>query len=388
MTTVTLRGVSKTYRSNLLAINNLNLSINAGELVVVVGPSGSGKTTLLRLIAGLEAPSQGEILLGSEVVNALPAHKRNIAFMFQHAALFSHLTVAENLTWGSELREGQKQWSQWFAQWLIGVRYSPLGISDAHKIAQRMGIEHLLQRFPTQLSGGEQQRVAFGRAILRHPAVFLLDEPFSSLDAVTRAELRNNFQQNHSHEPVTTIYVTHDQSEALSLAERVVVMHQGIVQQIGTPREIYEHPANTFVAQFLGTPGMNLWTGRFEFKDQKFKFCSKLQPLLQFMLAQLPLGIKQNEQVFIGIRPEHVVLQPHEQGQCVVNRVEYLGDVSLLHVVNLRTQEPVLIAKMESEQARQLHNCRVQCELPAQSVHWFHGQTQQRITNEAKTSYN
>jgi len=248
MAVVETRNVTKVFKEGELgAVNNVSLVTHEGEFLVFLGPSGSGKTTLLRMIAGLETPTAGEILIGGRVVNNLTPRERRIAMVFQSYALYPHLSVYKNIAFPLKAQNVPKAQHRQKVEWAAGL----------------LGIGRLLDRKPRELSGGERQRVALARAIVREPAVFLLDEPLSNLDAKLRASAREELEQFHKNVGTTTIYVTHDQVEAMAMGDRVVVLHQGTVRQIGTPKEVYEDPADTFVATFLGSPPMNL----LEFSD-------------------------------------------------------------------------------------------------------------------------
>src|SRR5919109_970030 len=240
MAQVTLRGVNKLYDS-VHAVKHVNLRIRDREFVVLVGPSGCGKTTTLRMVAGLEEISSGDILIGEQVVNDLPPMDRDIAMVFQNYALYPHMSVFDNMAFGLRMRKFDK------AEIVKRVKQA----------AEILGIGDLLQRKPRQLSGGQRQRVALGRAIVRHPRVFLFDEPLSNLDAKLRVQMRVELKKLHHRLGTTAIYVTHDQVEAMTLGDRVVVMRDGVVQQVGEPLDLYNQPANRFVAGFIGSPAMN-----------------------------------------------------------------------------------------------------------------------------------
>src|SRR5499426_1119917 len=243
MAVVTTRNLTKVFKEGELgAVNNVNLETHEGEFLVFLGPSGSGKTTLLRMIAGLETPTDGEILIGGKVVNDLTPRERRIAMVFQSYALYPHLTVYKNIAFPLKAQKVPKALHQQKVEWAASL----------------LGIGALLDRKPRELSGGERQRVALARAIVREPAVFLLDEPLSNLDAKLRASAREELEQFQKRMGTTTIYVTHDQVEAMAMGDRVVVMNLGTVRQIGTPATVYDEPADTFVATFLGSPPMNL----------------------------------------------------------------------------------------------------------------------------------
>jgi len=243
MAVVETRNLNKTFkRGNVGAVVNVNLQTREGEFLVLLGPSGSGKTTLLRMIAGLEEPTSGQILIGGQIVNDLTPRERRIAMVFQSYALYPHLSVYGNIVFPLKAQGVPKEKQKTQADWA----------------ASMLGIKHLFARKPRELSGGERQRVALARAIVREPSVFLLDEPLSNLDAKLRASAREEIEQFQKRIGTTAIYVTHDQVEAMAMGDRVVVMSQGTVQQIGTPAEVYDDPANTFVATFLGSPPMNI----------------------------------------------------------------------------------------------------------------------------------
>jgi multiple sugar transport system ATP-binding protein len=240
---VEVRGLKKRYdRGDVLAVDGVDIQTAEGEYLVLLGPSGCGKTTLLRTIAGLEDPTEGDVLIGGNVVNGLPPRARQVAMVFQSYALYPHKTVLQNIAFPLKAEKMPKEARESRARWA----------------AELLGIEPLLARKPRQLSGGERQRVALARALVREPSVFLLDEPLSNLDAKLRASARDELKQFQERVGTTTIYVTHDQAEAMGLGDRIAVMYQGKLRQIGPPREVYEDPADTFVATFLGSPPMNL----------------------------------------------------------------------------------------------------------------------------------
>ena len=243
MSVVETRNLTKIFKEGELgAVNNVSLATEEGEFLVFLGPSGSGKTTLLRMIAGLEAPTSGEILIGGQVVNDMTPRERRIAMVFQSYALYPHLTVYKNIAFPLKAQRVPRELHRQKVEWAAGL----------------LGIGRLLNRKPRELSGGERQRVALARAIVREPAVFLLDEPLSNLDAKLRASAREELERFHASVGTTTIYVTHDQVEAMAMGDRVVVMNFGEVRQIGSPATVYDEPADTFVATFLGSPPMNL----------------------------------------------------------------------------------------------------------------------------------
>ena len=315
MATVELKAVSKIYGTTVRAVDSVDLSIANGEFIVLVGPSGCGKSTTLRMIAGLEDLSGGTISIGNRIVNDVPPKDRNIAMVFQNYALYPHLNVRQNLSFGLERRRTFK--SRWRGIWDSTYRTQRhaerLAITARVDAAARtLGIEQLLHRPPRELSGGQRQRVAVGRALVRDPAVFLFDEPLSNLDALLRGEMRTELRILHRSLRATMVYVTHDQEEAMSLADRMVVMKDGVVQQIGSPAEIYESPANRFVAGFIGTPPMNMFEGRiardstadftFHWKESVFSLCKR------WVAGELSaLG---HDIVTLGIRPDRLRILP------------------------------------------------------------------------------
>lgn len=304
MTAVVLAHVSKQFNS-LPVVDDVSLSINEGEFMVLVGPSGCGKSTTLRMIAGLEETTSGTIHIGGRDVTDLEPRDRNVAMVFQNYALYPHKSVYDNLAFGLRMRRISK------AEIDKSVR----------RAAAVLGIEPLLTRRPSQLSGGQMQRVALGRALVREPDTFLLDEPLSNLDAKMRVQMREEIARLHTQTRVSMIYVTHDQVEAMTLGDRVCVMRGGQVQQVGAPLEVYDEPSNTFVASFIGSPEMNLLNGEIvagpSFRTGEFSIALRQE---RFTLP--PVGT----QVVLGIRPEHVHVLPQGQGFAAhVSMIERLG---------------------------------------------------------------
>jgi multiple sugar transport system ATP-binding protein len=298
MASISFRAVTKRYAGDVIAVNDLNLDIRDKEFVVLLGPSGCGKSTTLNMIAGLEEVTEGELRFGEEIVNALPPHRRDVAMVFQSYALYPHKTVYENIAFGLRMRKVDRA--------EIDRR-----VRDA---AQKLSITPLMQRKPSQLSGGQRQRVALGRAMVRQPAVLLMDEPLSNLDAALRISMRAEIKHLHSAMQTTFVYVTHDQAEALTLADRIVVMNDGVIQQIGTPDEIYEQPRNTFVASFLGNPPINYLPGTIlsENGGLSFGFGSQRFALPTAVAARL--GGSGERPVTLGIRPEDVTARDLHPG--------------------------------------------------------------------------
>jgi multiple sugar transport system ATP-binding protein len=306
MATVALRGVEKFF-GPVQVIHGVDIDIGDGEFVVLVGPSGCGKSTLLRMIAGLEDISAGEISIGGRVVNRVTPRDRDVAMVFQNYALYPHKTVYENMGFGLKLRRADKA--------LIAVRVK--------RAAEILGLSDLLDRYPRQLSGGQRQRVAMGRAIVRDPQVFLFDEPLSNLDAKLRVQMRTEIRSLHQKLRTTSVYVTHDQVEAMTMADRIVVLQEGRVAQIGAPIELYDRPANLFVAGFIGSPAMNVLTGT-------LKRANGTAWVETDDRSRLPLpssaGGADGQKVVYGVRPEHLSLSEAPEALAVnVEVVEQTG---------------------------------------------------------------
>ena len=307
MANVTLKNIRKNYDKTEV-IHGVDLDINSGEFIVFVGPSGCGKSTLLRMIAGLEDITEGEISIGGEIVNKIIAAERGVAMVFQSYALYPHMTVFDNMAFA--LKQAKTP-----------VDEIQRRVKEAAKILQ---IENLFERLPKQLSGGQRQRVAIGRAIVRDPKVFLFDEPLSNLDAALRVQTRIEIAKLHNQLTATMIYVTHDQVEAMTLADRIVVINQGIIEQVGTPVELYNSPKNQFVAEFIGSPKMNM---------------INLQDKRSLNLKNLNLPSEASK---IGIRPEHISLANNESHKLrgTVRHIENLGE-HLLCYVNLEMNSEI-----------------------------------------------
>jgi multiple sugar transport system ATP-binding protein len=283
MAAIELDSVTKDFPDGTRAVDDVNLAVADGEFMILVGPSGCGKTTALRMVAGLESVSSGEIRIGGSVVNSLDPVDRDVAMVFQNYALYPHMSVRDNI--GFPLRMQR-----------LGKNERIDRVTDA---ARMLGIEDLLHRKPRELSGGQRQRVAMGRAVVRHPQAFLMDEPLSNLDAKLRVQMRAELVKLHARLGVTTIYVTHDQTEAMTLGQRVAVLSKGVVQQVDTPQRLYTHPANTFVASFIGSPAMNFLPGKLRRGGLE----------LDGMRLELPDAVRarlgrEPEDVLVGLRPE------------------------------------------------------------------------------------
>jgi multiple sugar transport system ATP-binding protein len=333
--------VTKRFGSTT-ALNRLNLTIQPGELMVLVGPSGCGKTTALRLLAGLEEPTEGELYIGDRCVNEVSPRDRNVAMVFQNYALYPHMRVYDNIAFGLRLRELGSFW--WQLTHYRQARQIQQQIDKrVRQVAQMLGIETLLHRLPGALSGGQRQRVALARAIVRQPEVFLMDEPLSNLDAQLRDQTRAELKKLQEQLGITTLYVTHDQKEAMTLGHRIAILKEGVLQQVGTPEEVYFQPANVFVATFIGTPPMNLLEAqvvpRADGTGCQLRLASHcITPLpAQQSLLHERIGQK----VLLGVPPQHLYLAAtappdarlSEPMQGQVDMVEPLGDHSDLHAL-------------------------------------------------------
>jgi multiple sugar transport system ATP-binding protein len=349
MATVDIRDVRKVFGSTKV-LHGVSVAIEDGQFVVLVGPSGCGKSTLLRMLAGLENISGGEIAIGGRVVNNVPPKDRDIAMVFQNYALYPHMTVFQNMAFSMKLAGAPKEVME----------------QEVHKAAKILGLEQLLHRFPRQLSGGQRQRVAMGRAIVRNPQVFLFDEPLSNLDAKLRVQMRSEIRELHQRLKVTTVYVTHDQIEAMTMADLIVVMNHGRIEQAGSPLELYDRPANLFVAGFIGSPAMNMLEGRIEGGSFHAKDGSAWP---------LPAaGAPASGEVIYGIRPEHFRLDP-DGLQAKVQVVEPTG--SETQVVLRIGESQCLGAFRERISARPGDILPVSPD--PELVHLFDRQTEQRI---------
>ena len=311
MASIRLDNIVKRYDNGHEAVRNTSLDVADGEFLVLVGPSGCGKSTLLRMVAGLEEVTSGDIYIGDRRVNDVEPGSRDIAMVFQNYALYPHMTVKDNLSFGLRMRRTEK-------------REIEKRVTEAAEI---LSIESLLDRRPGQLSGGQRQRVAVGRAIVRKPSAFLFDEPLSNLDAKLRVQMRKELSQLHHRLKTTTIYVTHDQVEAMTLGERIVVMNEGVVQQVATPLTLYESPSNRFVASFIGSPSMNMIEGKVEQQGDGCVFRS------EGVVYPVNPPESGSGTYYFGFRPEHVSLDSRnpQLGVVEVDLVERLGDESMVY---------------------------------------------------------
>ena len=316
MASLSLRHIYKKYPGGVTAVSDFNLEIKDKEFIVLVGPSGCGKSTTLRMIAGLEEISEGELFIGDRLVNDVAPKDRKIAMVFQNYALYPHMTVAENMAFGLKLSKTPKE--------EIKRR-----VEEAARI---LDITHLLDRKPKALSGGQKQRVALGRAIVRNPMVFLLDEPLSNLDAKLRATMRTELTKLHNRVGTTFIYVTHDQVEAMTMATRIVVMKDGLIQQVDTPQHLYDSPVNMFVAGFIGTPQMNFINGSLEKRDEDvyFNFEGNSIKVPADKANNPALAEYIGKEVVVGVRPENIHDEPAQLSACPDSTVDAFVDVTEL----------------------------------------------------------
>ena len=366
MANVTLEHVDKTYPGGVKAVADFNLVIRDGEFVVLVGPSGCGKSTLLRMVAGLEDATAGTIRIGGRVVNEVPPKDRDIAMVFQNYALYPHMTVRENMAFGLKLRK--------FPQPEIDAR--------VREAAAILGLDELLARRPKALSGGQRQRVAVGRAIVRKPAVFLFDEPLSNLDAKMRVQMRVEISRLHQQLGTTMIYVTHDQVEAMTMGQRIVVMKDGVVQQVDAPIPMYDRPCNKFVAGFIGTPQMNFFNGQIHADDASLAFAGAGGLRLPVPEGQQPALVAYRDRpVILGLRPEDIGSAAAEQlagaprMRATVEVVEPMGSESYVH---FKIGDTPFVSRVDA-------HCKFQIGQTAEPAvfigraHFFDPQTERRI---------
>lgn len=353
MGTVELTGVTKSFGETTI-VEHLDLDFPEGTFTVLVGPSGCGKSTTLRMIAGLESVSGGTIAINGEDVTHLEPRDRNIAMVFQNYALYPHLSVLENIAFPLRATKTPREDARRRAQ----------------EIADSLGLGHLTHRKPKELSGGQQQRVAIGRAIIREPAVFLFDEPLSNLDAKLRVETRSELLAIQKRLGITSIYVTHDQEEAMTLSDRMVVMREGKIAQVGTPAEVYARPENVFVATFVGSPKMNVLAGTLDGKN--FTTPSG---------HTWPLPTKHTGEVLLGLRPEDITVTASSKGAGTIELVELLGPRA---VVTIRVGELTVVSVVEaSELVGIAAGQKVDLDFTAEATHLFDAQTESRIDSGA-----
>jgi multiple sugar transport system ATP-binding protein len=355
MARIRFKSVTKRYAGDVVAVKDIDLEIRDKEFVVLLGPSGCGKSTTLNMIAGLEDVTEGELWFDEQIVNTLPPHRRDIAMVFQSYALYPHKTVYENIAFGLRMRKVESA--------EIDRR-----VRDA---AAKLEIDHLLQRRPGQLSGGQRQRVALGRAMVRQPAVFLMDEPLSNLDAALRISMRAEIKHLHTAMQTTFVYVTHDQAEALTLADRIVVMKDGLIQQIGNPDDVYERPRNMFVASFLGNPAINFLEGTIARGGEGPLFrCGELAIALPAKFAAR-LRDQGGQAVVLGLRPEDVcAAEAAGLGRTLAGVVDSVLPVGSDRFLGLKVQGRDVFVRVDKE-ARHQEGAAIELGLVAERLHLF-----------------
>lgn len=358
MATVDLIKVSKQVGSTTI-LNEVSVSIKKGEFLVVVGPSGCGKSTLLRLIAGLDEISSGTIQINNQSVNQVPAAKRDMAMVFQSYALYPHMTVFDNMAYALKMRRMPKNEIQ-------------KRVTDAARLLQ---LTPYLERKPQALSGGQKQRVAMGRAIVRSPAVFLFDEPLSNLDAKLRAEMRHEIKRLHQQFNTTSLYVTHDQTEAMTMAERVLVLNQGVVEQIGTPQDLYQKPATLFVAGFTGHYPINFISAVYDKKNNSIR--SDLG--IEYVAPNWKETLEDKTDLMLAIRPEHVLLCSEEEKQSIGLQIEFIDDMGADKLVQGKCVENGERLSLRIPADNPFSNSLIHVELPESKLHVFHKKTGKRI---------
>lgn len=360
MAKLELRHLNKTYTPKVIPVKDLSLDIENDEFLTLLGPSGCGKSTTLRMIAGLEQPTRGEIMIGGKNVTYKAPGDRNIAMVFQSYALYPHMSVYDNLASGLKLKKMPSE----------EIRRRIAEVSGF------LGLDNLMDRKPGQLSGGQRQRVALGRALVRQPEVFLLDEPLSNLDALLREQVRAELKEIFASLHTPVVYVTHDQTEAMTLSSKVAVLNDGYLQQLDPPRRIYTHPANRFVAGFIGSPQMNLF-------DLK---CDGKTAVLGNHKIPLPGGFNPPSKITLGIRPEHVELASSEQNSrnpVVQGKVVLVENLGMNELVSVRVQGAenlTLRALIPSD--RPWRQEEIGLMLPAEHIHWFDAESGDRLTTQ------
>lgn len=353
MTQLKLENLRKQFAPNIIPVKDISLTVNDGEFLTLLGPSGCGKSTLLRLIAGLEKPSQGQVFLGENNVTSLSAGERNMAMVFQSYALYPHMTVWENIASPLKIRK--------------------IALSEIKErvrfVSENLGLTSLLNRKPSKLSGGQRQRVALGRALVRKPEVFLLDEPLSNLDALLREQVREELKQLFESQNKPVVYVTHDQTEAMTLSTKVAVLLDGIIQQLDPPELIYSSPANKFVASFVGSPQMNLLSLK----------CNQQQAFLGDSVIPLPNHSYDKEMIYFGIRPEDLTLAKNDDNLVVKGDVFLVENFGRELLVSLKIQNSPEVLRVLINPALDWDKKGLSLALNPSRLHWFDIETESRL---------
>lgn len=354
MAKLELKNLRKQFAANVIPVKDITLDVEDGEFLTLLGPSGCGKSTLLRLIAGLDEPTQGQVILGGKSLNSMPPGDRNMAMVFQSYALYPHMTVAENIATSLKLRKVPKD--------EIKRRVTT--------VADKLGLEHLLERKPGKLSGGQRQRVALARSLVRDPEVFLLDEPLSNLDALLREQVRAELKQLFESQNKPVVYVTHDQTEAMTLSTKIAILYDGVLQQLDPPDQIYAYPANQFVAGFVGSPQMNLLTLP----------CEGNSAILGDYKIPLPALSSIPRSIVLGIRPEDVTLVDLQDGQGISGKVYLVEDLGREKLVSLHvkgSQSVTIRTLLPPDQHWEGQELAIA--FPQKAIHWFDAETGDRV---------
>lgn len=353
MAKLEIKHLNKTYNPKVVPVKDLSLAVEDGEFLTLLGPSGCGKSTTLRLIAGLEQPTRGDVVIGPDVVTHKSAGDRDIAMVFQSYALYPHMNVYDNIASGLKLRKMSSNDIQ-------------QRVAEASRV---LNLDDLMRRKPGQLSGGQRQRVALGRALVRNPAVFLLDEPLSNLDALLREQVRAELKQLFEKQKAPVVYVTHDQTEAMTLSSKVAVLYQGDLQQLDPPQQIYSRPANQFVAGFIGSPQMNLLTLR----------CENQAAILGATRIPLPSSAGSPREIVLGIRPEHTRLATSGDATTVTGQVFLVENLGMSNLLSIKVQggEETIRALLPTDQTWSGETIAVA--LPTNQLHWFDVRSQLRL---------
>lgn len=363
MSTISLKNINKYYDDGFHAVKDFNLDIQENEFIVLVGPSGCGKSTTLRMIAGLEDISSGDLLVNDKQMNDIIPKDRDIAMVFQNYALYPHMTVYDNLKFGLKIKKLNKQEID----------------NRIQKAAEILGLQDYLHKKPKSLSGGQRQRVALGRAMVKETDLFLMDEPLSNLDAKLRVQMRSEIIKLHKRMDTSTIYVTHDQTEAMTMASRIVIMNEGVIQQVGTPKEIYNNPENRFVASFIGSPPMNFFVGKVT--DNGFQMESSTIKLSPDVIKRIKRQGYFNKKIQLGVRPENIIYQGIEDNnertafQSYIDIQELIGAESLLHS-NLSGN--AFISKFNSDEGVETGSL-VSFAINEEKIHFFDMETEMKI---------